>query len=487
MTVLSRYLLRLHLVPFIYALSALTGLLLLDQIAKKFGDLVGKGLPWTAIVEVFALSVPFLVAMTIPWSVLVGVLWAVSRLNTDNEITALRAGGISIGRIVRPLLVAAGILTVVAFLFNDQVLPRSNHRLRALLTDINRTKPTFSLKEQVINEVKRNRLFLRAGRINQATFMLYDVTVFDLGSQNNRRVTYADSARMAFTEDQEHLYLTLWDGSMHEFDRSNPGAFQIMQFERDRVRVEGVGNAFERTTDDQYRSDREMSVCQMDSVIRQARRDFTRSEQQAEAIELNSVRGLVGLRPVKLDQREARFGPSVYCRALDRVTSWLTPETAQAQESRARASDAAAQATIRISEEPPRINSAIVIRDRARNARIRAANYLVEVHKKYTIAAACLVFVLIGVPAAIKFPRGGVGLVIGLSTGVVTVYYVGLIAGESLANRLIVSPFWAMWTTNLMFAIVGLIGLWRIRTEATTVRAGGWGERWHLAKRRGGS
>src|SRR5215472_10762690 len=102
--ILSRYLLRQHLAPLAFALGALTALLLLNQVAKQFGQLVGKGLPWGAIFEVFVLSVPFIVAMTIPMAVLVAVLHTTSRLAQDNEITAMKAGGVSIGALLRPLI-----------------------------------------------------------------------------------------------------------------------------------------------------------------------------------------------------------------------------------------------------------------------------------------------------------------------------------------------------------------------------------------------
>jgi lipopolysaccharide export system permease protein len=496
-TILGRYLLRLHLVPFVFALSALTGILLLNQIAKRIGDLVGKGLPWTVIVEVFALSVPFLVAMTLPMAALVAVLYPVSRLTADNEITAFKAGGISVGRMVFPLLTAGALLTVISFLFNDHVLPRSNHRLRALLTDINRTKPTFSLKEQAINEIRRSRLFLRAGRIDQATYTLYDVSIFDLGNQERQRVIYADSGFMAFTEDQENLYLTLFDGSTHESGRSDPRTFQLMDFRQDQIRIEGVGNTFARTLDDRFKGDREMSVCEMDSVIRTARRESFTSERQAHGIELNSLRDLVGLVPVQTDTVTPNLQPTAYCRALERISGWLSPQDLSAQEEEPRepvptppsqsstqslqerveeVNRIAREAMTRPQRRATRVSSALVVRDRAKNARIREANYLVEAHKKYTIAFSCLVFVLVGVPMALRFPRGGVGLVIGLSLGVFTIYYVGLIAGESLANRLIVTPFWAMWSPNLVFTLVGSAMLWRIRTEATTVRSGDWSE-----------
>ena len=81
---LSRYLLREHLPPFIFALAALTGLMLLNQVARQFSQLVGKGLSWGVILEVFGLSVPFIVAMTLPMAVLVAVLYAFVRLGADN-------------------------------------------------------------------------------------------------------------------------------------------------------------------------------------------------------------------------------------------------------------------------------------------------------------------------------------------------------------------------------------------------------------------
>src|SRR3712207_9373163 len=77
----------------------------LSQVAKKFGSLVGKGLPWTVIAEVFALSIPFIVAMTLPMAVLLAVLYAFSHLAADNEVTAMRASGISVYQVLRPVLI----------------------------------------------------------------------------------------------------------------------------------------------------------------------------------------------------------------------------------------------------------------------------------------------------------------------------------------------------------------------------------------------
>ena len=151
MRILERYLLRQLVVPLGFAFVALTGFLLLNQIAKRFGELAGKGLPWSVIGEVFLLSVPFIIAMTLPMAIMVAVLYALSHLAADNEITAMRASGISVAQILGPLFAAGIILGVINFAFTDQILPRSNTRLRSLLVSIQRKKPTLEIHEQIIN------------------------------------------------------------------------------------------------------------------------------------------------------------------------------------------------------------------------------------------------------------------------------------------------------------------------------------------------
>jgi len=206
----SKYILKEHVGPLVFALSALTSLLLLNYVAKKFGDLVGKGLPVRAIVEFFALSIPFTVAMTLPMAILVATLHAFSRLASANEITAYKASGVSMHRLVAPVLVAALGFTVFMVWFNDQVLPRANHRLATLTSDISRKKPTVAFKEQIINEVSPSRLYLRAGHIDRATSMMREVTIYDLSPPQKRRTIHADSGLLELSADQSDLLLTLY-------------------------------------------------------------------------------------------------------------------------------------------------------------------------------------------------------------------------------------------------------------------------------------
>ncbi len=471
--ILSRYILRQHIPPLLYALAALTFAMLVNQVAKQFGNFVGKGLPWGVIFEVFALSIPFIVAMTLPMAVLVGVLYTFSHLAADNEVTAMKASGISVGRILAPVLGGATLIGAIAFLWNDQILPRSNHTLRTLLVDIQRKKPTFQLKEQVINEVVAGQFFLRAARIDPASNALSDVTIYDLEDPDRRRIIMADSGRMAYSSGGTDLYLTLRDGEIHEIKRTEPGHFNRTFYQINRIKVAGVSNTFEPTKNDEYRGDREMTICAMQDVVARAREDLERVRTEAltaVSSELRRVAKLAPLRPPAIDTTPSR--PSWYCVFLGAIKRLVTPRAAQA----AQATPAERQSPRTVTNLAYTAQTPSAYSQRLRAARQRAAIYEVEIQKKLAISAACVIFALLGMPLAIRYPRGGVGLVIGTSLAVFSVYYVGLIGGEELGDRLIVPPFFAMWTPNLIFLIVAIPLLLSVRRAGSTAHGGDWDE-----------
>jgi lipopolysaccharide export system permease protein len=473
--ILSRYILRQHIPPLLYALAALTFAMLVNQVAKQFGNFVGKGLPWGVIIEVFALSIPFIVAMTLPMAVLVAVLYTFSHLAADNEVTAMKASGISVGRILVPVLGGATAIGLIALLWNDQILPRSNHELRTLLVDIQRKKPTFQLKEQVINEVVAGQFFLRAARIDPATNALSDVTIYDLEDPDRRRIIMADSGRMAYGAGGggTDLYLTLRDGEIHEIKRTDPQHFNRTFYGVNRIKVAGVSNNFEPTKNDEYRGDREMTICAMQDVVARARQDLVRVRSEALtslSAELRRTAKLAQL-PVTTTIDTTPPPPSRYCRFLGTIQRVFAPRAAAAAEPAQAGQSPRTVTNLAYSPQAPSAYS-----QRQRAARQRAAIYEVEIQKKLAISAACVIFALLGLPLAIRYPRGGVGLVIGTSLAVFSVYYVGLIGGEELGDRLIVPPFFAMWTPNLIFLAFAIPLLLSVRRAGSTAHGGDWDE-----------
>src|SRR5829696_3218654 len=262
--IISKYILREHVGPFVFALTALTSLMILNFVSRQFGELVGKGLPSSVIGEFFALSVPFTVALTLPMSVLVAVLYAFSRLAAENEVTALKATGVSPWRLVTPALIWGFLMSVFLLAFNDQVLPRANFRLKTLQDDIAQTKPTFLLKPQVINAVQEGKLYLKAGRIDQSNGEMREVVIYDLADPTRRRTIYADSGLIQMASNQKDLDLELYDGEMQTVATDKPGQLDRLFFDDDRIKIRDVTGQFDREKGDTLaRGDRELSVCAM--------------------------------------------------------------------------------------------------------------------------------------------------------------------------------------------------------------------------------
>ena len=499
MRLLDRYLVRQFIPPLLFAFSAMTSIMLLNQVARRFGALVGKGLPWSVIGEVFVLCLPFIVAMTLPMAVLVAMLYTFSHLAADSEITAMRASGISVGQLLRPMVAMGIIITGFNFVFTDQILPKSNARLRNLLINIQRKRPTLELREQVVNEIPPSGLFLRASRI-ASNGRLRSVTIYDLAGTDSRRIIYADSGEMGFSPQATDLHFRLSHGAIHAFKGTDPGVMQVTAFTTNNILVKDVANRLDLEATDDVRGDREMSTCEMMEVVRSAERDARAAEARRRTTLERDLRALLALPLATPPPPPAAEPLPAYCRWARAVGHWWagTPEDTAAGEGQMvtfalGGSDARPQtplpaaarwpprATTTATDRPIAITSWAEVsaaKEEVKASMMRADQYAVEVHKKWAISVACLVFAIVGIPMALRFPRGGMGLVIGGGLSVFAVYYVGLIAGEGLGDKDIVAPWVAMWGPNMIFAIVGFIGLYRVTRESGSTRGGDLTDLW---------
>lgn len=496
MRLLDRYILRQFLPPLLFAFAAMTSIMLLNQVARRFGQLVGKGLPWSVIGEVFLLCLPFIIAMTLPMAVLVAMLYTFSHLAADSEITAMRASGVSVLQLLRPMLLAGVILTAINFWFTDQVLPDSNSRLRNLLVNIQRKKPTLEMREQVINEIPPSGLFLRASRIDPNTGRLRSVTIYDMAGTESRRVIYADSGIMGFTDQGTDLQLRLFDGAIHAFKQSDPALMQITDFTTNIILVKEVSNRLDLEANDGARGDREMGTCEMMVTVRESEQEGRAARIRRDGTLERDLNALLRLPPPPIAAPPPREPLPAYCTVLNGLIA--RGETPAGDSS---AQDTAPPPRVSYSDdaglrlalpsvlpplkpgvrEPTRVTSWAEIsaaQDEIRTTRNRANQFRVEVHKKWAISLACLVFALVGIPMALRFPRGGMGLVIGGGLAVFAIYYVGLIAGEGLGNKGIVTPWVAMWSPNLIFVTLGIFGMYRVSRESGSTRGGDLSELW---------
>jgi lipopolysaccharide export system permease protein len=398
--------------------------------------------------------------------------------------------------VLTPVLWAALGVTLVMVVFNDQILPRSNHRLAVLQRDIAQKKPTFGLREQVINEVSPGKFYLRAGHLDESSNLMREVTIYDMADPTRRRTIFADSGNMRMSRDLTDLELTLYNWNMQDGPTATPDELQRLYFDVDLIRVRGVGNQFQKTTADSYKSDREMTVCEMQAAQDKARKayDIARDQFVASRAKVAKLKA-----PLSKEVRNAKTSPPwdvglgrLYCG----VIALFTPKKAHAQAVTSRLPPASTPVKSRAGATPPAAAKpgaaaqpdSAAVRDTVAtaadlamldNLRMRLSDsatlmnsYGVEIHKKFALAVACFVFVLLGAPIALRFPRGGVGLTIGVSLFVFALYYVCLIAGESIAKRGMMPAVVSMWMANVIFALLALWMLSKIGQEGSTARGG---------------
>lgn len=428
---LSLYILREHIGPFIFAVIIITFILIIDFVPRLVDMVVGKDLPAGVILKVFFFQVGWMLALSIPMSVLVATLMAFGRLTSDFEVTAAKASGIHVMRLMYPVLLAAGALTYGMIYFNNEVLPDLNHRARVLMQDVRRMRPTLQIHSGAfVTDIKGYIILI--DKVDHETSDLTGVKILELGrNRKSPRTIVAKSGRLTFTNNGQDLIFDLKDGEIHEFDDKSSENYRRLAFNTQRILVSEVSSEFEES-DDNFRTDREKSSARM-------MEDIMKWETAIEPYR-QKINRLVSEK-------------------IDRVTA----------DSLAPSPDSAAPDNIALNHLSTDLeaHSRIISRE---NEGIKTQqklidSYFVEVYKKYSIPTACIVFVLIGAPMGILAKRGSMGISIGLSLGLFILYWAFLMGGESLADRGIVTPFWSMWAANFLLGAIGLYLLYVVSFE----------------------
>ncbi len=462
MTILTRYLIRSHLVPLLFTFSLVTGLLYLNTVTRLLEDLVGKGLPTEIILEALILSFPHTVALSLPIAVLPAVLYTFSELASASEIVAMSASGVRPRKLFIPVLLLGTLLTGITYTFNDFVLPEANHRLKNLRNSIRQKSPTFQLRERVVNLIEgENGLgpyFLRVDEIDPVSAELTEVVIYDMSRQGVRRTTYATRGKMDLNNTYTDLHLRLHDGQVYEVGSGEVGVFQRTGFDEQLYVLRGVGDVFQDMGGEQ-RTDREMSIA------------LLRDSAQAKRLALDSIRQDSRRQTIRAVERALGTGPAA--------------DSAQGDNIGFAKSLMGTRGSMVPSDDLSRTVALTARTHTARTAalRKRASQYGVEIHKKLVIASACMIFVLIGMPVGIRFPRGGISMVIVVSATVIGVYQYGLTTGEDWADRALAAPFWTMWAPNLVFLVIGALMVSRMGRWIASSRDSGWRDLWLAARR----
>lgn len=438
-TILQKYVLKEHLFPFLMGFSVVTFILTMDLLFDYLDLLIGKGIPAFIVLQLFVYGLGWMIALSIPCAVLVASLMTFGRLSQDNEITAMRSSGMNAVSMMVPPLVTAGIISVLLSVFMNSVLPDTNHAFANLLLDISRKRPTAQIKEGVfIDDFEGYSMLIN--KLDDRTGKMSSVTIYDFHTGGLPTTIFAKKGRLAFSEDKNTLTLYLQDGEIHEIpDVTEPRKYRRLVFKTHVINITNAYSQLERS-DRQVRGEREMSTSALRERIRQLS-----VQETAVMRSLTPQLKMEGYASYQdfLKKTGGTFTPKGFVKRLAGFLLFWKPS-----------GDAAALAAREARLGTPRSIQYTLLELDAIEKQINS--FRVEIHKKFSIPFACVIFVLVGGPLGMKARKSG--LAIGFaSLGFFVFYYVFLLGGEQLADRRLLPPGIAVWMPNIVLGIVGLV------------------------------
>ncbi|MFM9055326.1 MAG: LptF/LptG family permease, partial [Bacteroidota bacterium] len=259
--------------PFLLTFFISLFVLLMQFLWKYIDDLVGKGLDGIVVAELLFYTSANLVPMALPLAILVSSIMTFGNMAEHFELTAAKAAGVSLQRIMLPLLFTALIISSAAFLFSNHVLPYTNLKMGSLLYDIRQQKPSLAIREGVFyNGIEGYSIKVGAKDSDGNTLrkvMIYDHT----GSIGNRKVVMAESGKMETTPDQKTLVLTLYQGTGYEEQSKHRNGADVHPLLRNTfdeyvIRFDLSQFKLNRTNEDLFRGGHQMmSLAQLHHAI----------------------------------------------------------------------------------------------------------------------------------------------------------------------------------------------------------------------------
>ncbi|MBU1679347.1 MAG: LptF/LptG family permease [Bacteroidetes bacterium] len=433
--ILFRYIIKAHLIPFLFSVFTLMSVFLL-QFFMKFADkLVGKGLSLFVIIKLIAYNLAWMLVLVVPMSVLVATLMAFGSMAQNNEVSIMKASGISLYKMMIPPLLGSILVGFLLIQFNNYVYPNANHQARILRYDISRKKPTLSLVPGVFSqEVSRYSILVRD--IDQESNELIGVTIYDNTDPRNIAVVTAEKGYLYFSKSQDKLIMDLWSGEIHTNDVTKSEAYRKLIFEKHKIIMDADQFSFRETEPGQLsRGERELGSAELLAIVDSLR--GLRAEQIVEFEDKIYVHFVVPSLKGESRRNYSNTKKFIYLRVEDRIKN--------------------ARSNMKSTLRRLEINNKNINK------------YLVETHKKYAIPVACIVFILIGAPLGTMTRNGGIGVAGGISLIFFLIYWAFLMGGEKFADRGLLSPFWGMWSANFVLGALGLYFTYKSAKERITI------------------
>ena len=440
MKTLNKYLFNQSLIPFVLSVGVITTVLFLQFLIRAVDRFLGKGLDALTIFEYLYLNLAWIIALSVPMSLLISSVMTFGRMAQQNEITALKSAGVNLYNIIKPALWFGTFVAIGLCLFNNFILPEMNYNARLLARDIYQKKPELSIEPgYFVDMIPQYTMIVK--EMDGKDFK--DVKIFSKNQQSEQTTIYANEGSLSSNGNM--ITINLVNGEIHEIDLSDYDYYRKIRFKTHQITISMDELMLNRTTESS-RTDREMRVPQMIDEIEKNKLLISQIYERIEKVKTeigitdpnaNSLENIekevdkLKQNKMNADIREEQYNEDVVIPNIENK-QYILSLTNNARQFK---------------------NEFTLIENYEKTNN----KFKVEIHKKFTLAIACILFTLVGAPLGILVRSGGMTIASGLSIAFFLIYYILLIWGEQLADRNLLNPGLGSWLPNIILFVSGMI------------------------------
>ena len=434
-------------------------IVLMQFLWKYVDEMVGKGLEISVLLELFFYAAVTMVPLALPLSILLASLMTFGNLGERFELLAIKAAGVSLLHVMRPLIFLVSVIAVLAFFFQNDVLPQAQVKMWTLIYSVRQKSPELDIPEGVFyDEISGYNLYVK--KKDRDTGLMYDMMIYDMSKGfDNATIVLADSGKLQTTADKKHLVLTLYDGESFENLQTNrTNTYNNIPYRRETFSFKELlinfDANFNRLDDGlmqgQYvgknYTELRTSIDSMNVVVDSLGANY--------ALRLQ-VSGYFGMYKKEQDRRSQMSSQQQEQEdvAMQRAAQSINLDSLFQGENNQRRQLYVARALERAQTYKNDYNfNSMTVADK----RFTIRRHEIELMKKFTLSLACIIFFFIGAPLGAIIRKGGLGVPIVVSVILFIIYYIIDNTGYKMA-RDGVWPVWqGIWLSSAVLLPLGI-------------------------------
>lgn len=437
-------------------------IVLMQFLWKYIDDLVGKGLSMEVLGELFFYAAVTLVPMALPLAILLASLMTFGNLGEKFELTAMKAAGISLLRVMAPLIILISGVAVGAFYFQNDVLPKAQVKMWTLLFSMKQKSPELEIPEGVFyDQIPGYNIFVQSK--NKETGILRQPMIYDVSKGYDKgTILRADSAQLAFTKDMKHLYLHLWNGEQFDNLQNQNTSGQNVPFRRETFKDKELLIQFDAGFN--RLSEEGMKKQYVGKDMAELRHTIDSVQQRVDSAG-NMYASYLRRLPyggVKVELDSATHAPLPY-KAVAMPSGPLDLDSMLRQVPASKQEMILAQATAKAKTQVADAQFKIqTMKDDLTSIR----RHEIELMKKFTLSVACLIFFFIGAPLGAIIRKGGLGTPLVISVILFIIYYIIDNTGYKMARDGHWPVVEGMWISTVILAPLGIYVTWKAMNDS---------------------